>query len=315
MSGPSGYRGCRVLLLGGGGFIGRWVAARLLDAGADLRVTTRDPAKLASRRGSLGVPVEVDLSRTGAAADLVRMLRPSITFNLAGYGVDPLERDEALAARINHKLVQELAEASASVPDPEWRGQQLIHTGSGAEYGVVEGRISEATRPRPLTAYGRTKLAGTEAVSRAARSGALRAASARLFTVYGPGERPERLLPSLMAAARNRSELALTAGEQRRDFTYVGDVAEGLLRLGLSDEEGLGPINLATGRVETVRRFAERAAAVLGLDPGLLHFGALPVRLDDTMHGEVSVDRLRQIAGWVPDTSIEEGVRRTARGG
>ena len=77
----------------------------------------------------------------------------------------------------------------------------MIHVGSALEYGTARGNLNELTAPSPTTLYGRSKLAGTLRVCRAARRRGFRAVTARLFTVYGPGEQPGRLLPSLMAAA------------------------------------------------------------------------------------------------------------------
>lgn len=308
------YRGRRVLVFGGSGFIGRWVARRLIDAGAELLLAARDPGAAAerwARCGVRGTTLQADLGRPGRAGELIRSVRPAITFNLAGYGVDPREQDEALAGRINHDLVIELVRACGGQKDPAWGGQHLVHAGSAAEYGEAGGDLSEDAGARPTSWYGRTKLAGTEAVSEASREGLLRAVAGRLFTVYGPGERTGRLLPSLIEATRSGSDIPLTAGHQRRDFTYVEEAAEGLLRLGALTGEGLGPVNLATGRLESVRGFAERAAAVLGLPPVRLRFGVLPDRPLEMSHDEVNVGRLGALSGWVPAMSIEAGVRRT----
>lgn len=308
------YRGVRVLVLGGTGFIGRQVARQLGLAGASLHLAARTPDRIAgelARLGLRGIPLQADLTRPGAGAELIRSVRPSITFNLAGYGVDPAERDPLLAERINHTLVTELAEAAGTIRNSAWPGQDLVHAGSAAEYGAAAGPLGEDTPPEPTSGYGRSKLAGTDAVARATGAGMVRGIPVRLFTVYGPGERSGRLLPALIAAARAGRDLPLTAGEQRRDFTYVEDVAEGLLRLGLVSAPAPGPVNLATGRLESVRRFAERAATVLGLPAARLRFGELPGRPDEMAHGAVSIARLRALCGWVPATTIEEGVRRT----
>ena len=318
MTWRAGYRDRRALVLGGSGFIGRWVARHLTDAGADLVLVSRAPHAndpLWTGLGVQGARLAADLSRPGLAGEIVRSVRPALTFNLAGYGVDPAERDEALGARINHDLVLELVRACGEAADPAWQGQHLVHAGSAAEYGSADGDLSEDGPARPATWYGRTKLAGTDALTAATRQGLLRAVSGRLFTVYGPGERAGRLLPSLIEAARNGSAVALTAGHQRRDFTYVEEAAEGLLRLGSLSEAGLGPVNLATGTLESVRGFVERAAAVLGLPGERLRFGVLPDRPLEMSHDQVNVGRLRTLTGWVPAMSIEEGVRRTVEAG
>jgi nucleoside-diphosphate-sugar epimerase len=133
---------------------------------------------------------------------------------------------------------------------------------------------------------------------------------ARLFTVFGPGEHPGRLLPSLQAAAASGGAVALTAGRQRRDFTYVEDVAEGLLRLAVSGVRPGEVVHLATGRLTSVREFAESAASVLGIDRQSLRFGALPDLPEEMWQDDVDVERLRALTGWAPETSISDGIRR-----
>ena len=112
----------------------------------------------------------------------------------------------------------------------------------------------------------------------------LRGVTARLFTVYGPGETPERLLPSLIQAAKAGRPQRLTSGHQKRDFTYVEDAAEGLLRLGQSSAEPGAVINLATGRLTPVRGLVRIAADVLNIPAENLEFGALSDRPEEMSH-------------------------------
>jgi nucleoside-diphosphate-sugar epimerase len=132
----------------------------------------------------------------------------------------------------------------------------------------------------------------------------------RLFTVYGPGEPAGRLLPSLVECARRGGGLDLSSGNQLRSFTYVEDVAEGLLRAGLLALDGEA-VNLSSGELLSVRRFAEIAAAVLGLDAGQLRFGVEPVREWEMPIEGVNRERLRKLLGWLPPTSAEQGIRKT----
>jgi len=301
------YRGRRVLVFGASGFIGRAVARALADAGAELFSAVR---RAGGAREVPGVLTEADLRGKGAAAESIRQVRPEVTFNLAGYGINPRETDPEQAQRLNHDLLSELAGACAAYRQAAWPGQHLVHTGSAAEYGAARSDLAEDTEALPTTLYGRTKLGGTLALRSASSTGALRGATARLFTVYGPGERAGRLLPTLIAARETRGEIPLTEGSQRRDFTYLDDVVEGLLRLGVLPDPGLGPVNLATGKLESVRGFVLRAAAVLGLDPERLRFGALPGRPAEMEHDPVNVGRMRALCGWVPATTLEAGIRQ-----
>ncbi|HEX6309680.1 MAG TPA: NAD(P)-dependent oxidoreductase [Longimicrobiales bacterium] len=303
-------------MFGATGFIGRRVVAVLDRAGARVVAAGRDAAALDALRSRLSPDAQTAFCNAANGDDVARLIRdvhPAVTFNLAGYGVDRSERDEGVAQSINAELPARIARLLVDERDPDWTGRSLVHVGSALEYGEARGDLNEQTVPVATTLYGRSKLAGTEAVSDLSRRTGLPAVTARLFTVYGPGEHAGRLLPSLLRTAREKTPLELTAGDQMRDFTFVDDVAEGLLRLGLATASDAVVVNLATGRLETVRSFVVRAASVLGIDAALLKFGALPSRVEEMAHDPVAVGRLRELTGWVPGTGIEEGVLRTSR--
>lgn len=295
------FRDRRALVLGASGFIGQAVARELARAEADLFVADRRP----QQPGTPGKHLIADLLPEGSAAALIQAVQPDIVFNLAGYGVDRTQRDPALAERINAGLAGEAA-AAATALKSDWPGLRFVHVGSALEYGVATGDLDEASEPRPTTLYGETKLAGTLAV---AQAGPL-CLTARLFTIYGPGEIEGRLLPSLAEAARSGRHLPLTEGLQQRDFTYVGDVAEGLLRLGSQPPPAYPEpiVNLATGELRTVKHFVTEAARVLGLRPSQLGFGELPTRVEEMAHLPIAVHRLQRRTGWLPTTSIAQGV-------
>ena len=221
--------------------------------------------------------------------------KPDIVFNLAGYGINPAERDNALANAINAELLSWLAEAVSRLPATRWQGARIVHTGSALEYGICSGELSETTEAKPTTLYGRSKLAGTLALQHSSAKHGISSITARLFTVYGPGERAGRLLPSLLEIARNGGVLELTSGLQQRDFTYLEDVVEGLLRLGTIRTPPGEIVNLATGQLTSVRGFAETAARVLGIPPGKLHFGAIPVREEEMAHRPVATGKLQKM--------------------
>jgi UDP-glucose 4-epimerase len=312
------YRGVHALVLGGTGFIGTSTVRALCAYGATVTLVARDDARAAAARRSVACGADVavaDLARPGSISRLMDETAPHVVFNLAGYGVDRSERDPELMDALNARMVDELCARLARDAPPRWPGVQLVHAGSALEYGRLEGPLTESGQVNPTNDYGRTKLQGTRFVAARCGASALRAVVARLFTVYGPGEHSDRLLPGLMRVARTGGRLALTSGRQRRDFTFVEDVADGLLRLGVSAVAPGEVVNLATGTLTSVRTFADTAVEVLGIDPALLEFGVLPDRDDEMWHADVDVSRLRARTSWLPPTSIAEGIRRAWEAG
>lgn len=309
------FRGVPVTVLGASGFVGRWVARVLCQHGAVLTLPVRDPAAAAPVFALWqidGAVTRLDLADDDALAGTLADARPAVVFNLAGYGVDPDERDEAPAWRINGRLPGHLAALVADARDPSWSHVALVHTGTAAEYGAETGDLDEEGPVHPTTLYGKSKLAGTQGLSERAVELGLRAVTARLFTVYGPGEHDGRLLPTLLAARAHDEDISLTEGKQQRDFTYAEEVAQALLRLALSDADPGTIVNCATGALSTVRAFVETAADVLGLARTRLQFGAVETRAGEMEHAPVATRRLVELTGRGLRLHAEAGVRRTA---
>jgi UDP-glucose 4-epimerase len=309
------YRDKVVLVTGASGFVGRWVCRLLTASGARVHAVARDANVMRPVMDAYDIKAELlleDLAKTGRFAEVHRAVRPAITFNLVGYGVDPQERDSDLMAYINAELAGEIAGSIATgFADQAWSGARLVHVGSGFEYGSIRGPIVEDREPNPTTPYGRTKLEGTRRVQSVCESTGLSAVTARVFTVYGPGEHPHRLLPSLRRAARDGTTVELTAGQQERDFTYIEDVAYGLLRLGVLRPAPGQLINLATGRLSSVESFVRAAQEVLALRDDQVGFGSLPYRNAEVWQGTVDVGRLRELLDWSPPFALRRGIQAT----
>ena len=308
------YRGKRTLVLGAGGFIGRWVARQLTVAGAELFLPLRNVhtgKRTFTEYEIRGTILKHDLLDLAATKQLIREIDPEVTFNLAGYGVCRSERSEVLSYKINADLVAAVCSAIGTCHDFSPPRRRVIHVGSALEYGNAGGDLSENTDCDPTTIYGRSKLAGTRALSQSCEEYGIRGVTARLFTVYGPGEDASRLLPTLIASSEVRGQIDLTDGLHKRDFTYVEDVAEALLRLGSAETEPGEIVNVATGSLSSVREFVNTAASVLGLPADRLNFGALPTRPEEMKHDDVSILRLKELTGWLPSTGVGEGVAKT----
>ncbi len=305
------YQGVRTAVLGASGFVGRWIARALSMQGAEIFLIDQDRFRaedICSKYAISGEIVEVNGNDHNAVSKIFKQIKPSITFNLAGYGVIRSENDEKTAYSVNVHLVKVLAESIAGVGDPAWLGQDIVHIGTAMEYGDIDGNLSEDSVPNPISLYGKSKLAGTTAFADCCKVSKIKGLTARLFMIYGPGEHKTRLLPSLMEIAKTGESLKLTSGLHKRDFNYIEDIAEGLLRLGLCKAKPGEIVNLATGKLTSIRYFTEIAAQVLNIEPDKLKFGAIPTRTEEMQHSEVALDRARRLIGWIPATGIKEGI-------
>lgn len=172
---------------------------------------------------------------------------------------------------------------------------RFLVAGSCFEYGRSAERYARIPVDAPLMptlSYPTSKAAASVALCGFAAQHQVRLKIYRLFQVYGEGELPTRLWPSLCAAARRGEDFPMTAGQQLRDFIEVGDVAAAFLR-GL-DFDRVTPgvpklANLGSGHTQTLAEFAQTWWMRCG-GTGRLILGAVPYRYNETMRLVPEID-------------------------
>lgn len=138
---------------------------------------------------------------------------------------------------------------------------------------------------------------------------------ARFFNSYGPGEVPgqyRNVIPNFIYWAMRGMPLPITGtGEETRDFTWVGDIVDGLLRAGTLEQAIGQEFNLASGRETRIRDLAETINAAVGNAGGIRH---AEVRKWDTKKRLLaSVDKARELIGYNPNTPFDQGLEQTIR--
>lgn len=298
------WRGRRVLVTGGSGFVGRHVLS--FGLGREARVynlSSHDP-------GIPGVQSLVcDLRDHAALRQLIASLRPEAIIHLASAGVisGPTPSAELLA--VNAIGLDVLLDSAASLPEPP----VVVVAGSGFEYAPQDRPIREDDPLQPNSAYGLSKAAAALVASYYASR--LPITLIRYFNLYGIGDVEPRLAPYIIRCARDRIPVELTACEQIRDFIEVGEAAEGTWRVLARPPEagaGLRVLNLGTGRPLTLRHFVETLADLLaqqGTKPDL-RIGAKAYRQGEPNTVYADNTALRNSIDWVPTMTIEDGLRR-----
>jgi nucleoside-diphosphate-sugar epimerase len=190
---------------------------------------------------------------------------------------------------------------------------RLVYASSSSVYGTGgAGPTGEESAPRPESPYAVSKLAGEQlCLAHAGRPGAgLTAVALRLFTVYGPRQRPDMLIGRALRAALGGPVLELFGdGSHRRDFTYVGDVVAAAVAAG-TRPVGTAVCNVGAGASTSVAQVLDAVAEVTGRAVPLRRRPAQPGDVDTTLADHA---RATALLGWQPRTTLAEGIARQLR--
>lgn len=292
----------RVLLLGANGFLGRYVADRLMA----------DPAvqlTALGRRDDADVRFDLSTGSPGALTRFLDAVHPGVVINCAGAirgGARELTRHNTVATAT---VCESLRRSSCAA--------RLVHVGCASEYGPSQpgSSTSEDALPRPGGPYGVSKLAGTELVL----GSGLDAIVLRVFSPAGPGTPAGSPLGRLAEGMRRAMqqgdfELKLSGLGVQRDFVDVRDVARAVHAASLSAAQGV--VNIGTGRAVRLRdvtgvlaRVAGYAGSIQELDEPQLGAAQAPPYPDGCgIWQQADVRTARDRLGWRPRIGLEESL-------
>lgn len=301
----------RVVVTGSSGFIGRRLVARLASDGHEtiaLRRVYASPGHDTAPESLATTVFYKDVSDATMAAALAGTTFDAVV-NLAAYGVNPGARDSAEMQTVNVDLPASLVRLAHE------RSAVVVAAGSSAEYlPPVEGsKLTELAPFDPTRIYAASKAAGGLLAMATASQLSVPLRYLRLFNVYGPGEAPHRLLPSLVSARQIVDRVALSDGHQVRDFLHLDDAVDAILaaltRLASGSSGGVAALNVCTGHGSSVREFASVTAEALGVPVDRLGFGDIPRRPDDAPWIVGDPTRIAADLGWSAGYALGPGIR------
>ncbi|GAA2898701.1 NAD(P)-dependent oxidoreductase [Streptosporangium fragile] len=291
------------VVLGATGFVGGAVCEAFSAAGYDVVAVARNRTPRVSAHPFL--PLDVAAAPPGEIARTLERWRAGVVVNATGGW---LATDEA--NRHHHvTLVENLLAGLTLVGSPP----RVVQVGSIHEYGPVpRGEpIHEGIPPRPLTAYARTKLAGSEAVLRAARLGRVDGVVLRAVNVCGPHITPASFLGSVLARLRAlppSRRLELRIGDDLRDFLDVRDLADAVVRAAKAPVSGR-VVNVGRGVAVAIREMVSLLVAAAGFPPGVLEERGEPGESRGDGWTMADIRLAGELLGWAPRIGLDESVR------
>ena len=299
----------RSVVTGAAGFIGSHLCHHLLDCGdevvgVDCFTDYYDPRRKEANVSGL-------LERKGFTlhrADLLTARLPQlvdgaeVVYHLAGQpGVRPSWGEEFVPyTKRNLLATQKLLEAVKDMG--LWK---LVYASSSSVYGNAEQYpTTEDLRPQPISPYGVTKLAAEHLCELYRSAAGVPTVSLRLFTVYGPRQRPDMAFSRLVATALRGDPFMLYGdGEQSRDFTFVEDVVMAMRASALARWTGVA--NIGGGTRTTMNEVIEKVSALIRP----IDVVRLPVQRGDVRHTAADTTVARRAFGYQPTVTLDEGLK------
>jgi nucleoside-diphosphate-sugar epimerase len=296
----------RILVTGATGMIGANLTHQLVAIGSRPWAFVRRSSDLV-RLAPLGDKVRYivgDLRTAESIGAAVREVEPEVVSHLASSFFNPPVLGAAQHFETNVMGTIHLLDALKDRP-----GVRVVFAGSAAAYAGGT-RLGEDARMEPSSMFGASKAASTILGQTYARLYGLEFVELRFFASFGPWERARRLVPHVILSALAREPVEITDGGQQRDFVYVSDTVDALVRAAVRPLKPGLLINVASGVGSPVRAIAERILDAMG-NPVPLRVRARETRPDEIWEVSGDVSAASQHLGWRPRIGLEEGLRRS----
>ncbi len=193
--------------------------------------------------------------------------------------------------------------------------RRVINTSTSEVYGTaLKVPIEESHPLQAQSPYSATKIAAEKLAESYFKSFELPVTTVRPFNTFGPRQSPRAVIPTiLLQLLAGKTELQLGDPTTTRDFNFVPDTVEGLIRLAECEKAVGATVNIGTGADISIERVVELAAGLLGKTV-TLHSDAQRIRpaASEVRRLRAGHALLKTLTGWTPPARLEEGLKITA---
>jgi NAD dependent epimerase/dehydratase len=309
------WSGKKVLVTGAGGFIGSHLTEALVAAGATTTAMVRYNSgsligNLAFGDDHARKEIRV-VSGTIEDSDFVyRVVEgQDVVFHLAALIAIPYSYEAPRTyLRTNVEGTLNVLEAAR-----RYGGTRVVHTSTSEVYGTaLKTPIDESHPLQGQSPYSASKIGADKLAESYYRSFGTPVVTVRPFNTFGPRQSARAFIPTIISQALKRDEVRLGSLTPERDMTFVADTVAGFLAAGSTPGVEGDTINLGTGKTYPVGWFAKRILGLMEVDrPIVQDDERLRPALSEVMKLVSDNSRARDVIGWSPTVSIDDGLRRT----
>jgi nucleoside-diphosphate-sugar epimerase len=189
----------------------------------------------------------------------------------------------------------------------EYGVKRFVYVSSSMIYGDFADGADEKTVPNPINIYGEAKLTGERLTQQFNRAFGLEYVIARPSGVYGAGDIPDRVLSKFFDAAMNNQDIAVHGTDNRVDFTYVEDAADGIIRCALEKQAANKIFNITAGSANSLGEAAKKIIQLTGSKSQIKDTGKNKLYPN---RGTLDVSQAQQLLGYRPQHSFDQGIAK-----
>ena len=298
-----------ILVFGASGFIGCNLLLHLLNVRSDVFAVTHNPRsawRLSLANVDQSRILYCDVTYRNSVRELISSRQPGTIFDLSAYGAYSRQDDVSLIYTTN--VLGSVNILEECTPETVY-----VHGGSSSEYGRNCSGPLETAQLQPNSHYSISKVAASYMIDYYGSVRSMPCVNLRLFSIYGPWEEPDRFIPRLLEHGRRGTLPPLVNPRVSRDFVYVDDCVEALVRaanLASYDCVKGRSINIGTGVKTTIESAVEIIRSELSI-PESPVWGSMKNRLWDEPDWFGNYQLAEELLGWQPSTPLLAGLRKT----
>jgi len=309
------WNGRKVLITGAGGFIASHLAERMMSEGAQVRAFVRY-----NSRNDIGMLKTIS-SAALSQIEIVRGdLRDVEAVRNAVRGVDTVFHLGALIAipysYVNPREVVDvniMGTMNVLMAARDFSVRRVVHTSTSEVYGTARYVPIDESHPlQGQSPYSASKIGADKIAESFYRSFDVPVVTLRPFNTYGPRQSARAVIPTIITQALTRDEVMLGSLDPARDFTFVADTANGFVRVAEAESVLGQEINLGNDNTIRIGDLADKIFGIIGKSPKIvLDTQRIRPGKSEVMKLWASNKKAREMIGWEPQVSLDEGLRKT----
>ena len=293
----------KIIVAGGSGFIGANLISELISNGNEVISISRNK-NLIKRKVKNAKYISHDLNKPLRKTFLEKFKDVEYIINCSGYIDHSNFRGNGREVFFDHfNSLISLTNLAIDL-----KVKTFVQLGSSDEYGNNKSPIKESVRESPISPYALAKLSSTYFLQQCFKQGVLNTVILRPFLVFGEMQNKERFLPYIIENCIKDIEFKVTKGEQIRDYLYIKDFNQAIIKA-LNNKNAYGEIiNIASGIPVSIKDVVNLVSEITG--KGKPIYGGIDYRENESMELYADINKAKNILDWEPKYDFRKTLQK-----